>query len=317
MVTMLSGAAVMDGALFVIAANVKCPQPQDREHLVAAEMVGIKNLVIVQNKIDIVSREKAIENLREIEEFVKGSIAEKAPIIPVSAQHGLNIDALIEAVERVIPTPKRDVNAPGRMHVLRSFDVNKPGTEAERLVGGVIGGAIVQGVLRVGDEIEIRPGIRVETGGKVRYEPLTATIRSLYAGGRQVNEAKCGGLVGVGTSLDPSLTKSDGLVGNVVGKPGTLPNVLDKLTLETRLFERAVGTEEMVIVEKIKMNEPLVINIGTSVTSGVVTSVRGEIVEATLKRPVCTEPGARAAISRRIGDSWRLIGFGTVKGSSH
>jgi len=313
MVTMLSGAALMDGALFVLAANAKCPQPQDREHLAAAEMVGIKNLILVQNKIDVVDKQRAIENFKEIRSFVKGTRAEKAPTIPVSAQHKLNVDVLIWAIEKNIPTLKRDPNAPPRMYVLRSFEVNKPGTEAEDLVGGVIGGSIVQGVFRVGDEIEIRPGLRVEAAGKVHYQPLTTPIKSLHLAAGPVEEARPGGLIGIGTNLDPSVTKSDGLVGSVVGKIGMLPETLDKLTLDVQLFERAVGTEQLVVVDKVKMNEPLVLNIGTTVTSGLVTSAREHIVEVSLKKPICAESGSRIALSRRIGDSWRLIGYGSLK----
>jgi translation initiation factor 2 subunit 3 len=313
MVTMLSGAALMDGALFVIDARAKCPQAQDREHLLAAEITGIKNLIIVQNKIDIVSKERALENYKEIKEFIKGTLAENAPIIPVSAQHKLNIDVLLEAIEKIIPTPKRNLNAPPRMYVLRSFDVNKPGTEAEKLVGGVLGGSISQGVFRVNDEIEIRPGLRVESGGKSTYQPITTIIENLHTSFGPIKEAKCGGLIGVGTKLDPSLTKSDGLVGNVVGKEGGLPEVLEELSMEVHLFENVVGTEKVIPVEKIKTNEALVLNIATTVTSGVVTSVRESIVEVTLRKPVCTEIGARAAISRRIGEGWRLIGYGIIK----
>jgi len=312
MVTMLSGAALMDGALFVIAADAKCPQAQDREHMIAAKMAGIRSIILIQNKIDIVSRERAVENYYEIVKFLEEFDMERSPIIPVSAQHKVNVDAVIEAIEKHIPTPSRDPNAPPKMHILRSFDVNKPGTDVEDLVGGVLGGSITQGVFRVGDEIEIKPGVR-EKGGKGGYVTLVAEIRSLMVSTGQVNEARPGGLVGVGTSLDPFLTKSDGLVGNVVGKVGTLPEALSTLTLETQLFERAVGTEELVRVEKVKMNEALVLNVATSVTSGVVTSVRDDVVEISLKKPVCVEPDGKVAISRRIGEGWRLIGYGRLR----
>ena len=96
MATMLSGAAIMDGAILVIAADEPCPQPQTREHLAAAEVSGIKNLIIVQNKIDIVDEKRALESYKEIKNFVKGTVAEKAPIIPISAQRGINIDVLAQ-----------------------------------------------------------------------------------------------------------------------------------------------------------------------------------------------------------------------------
>lgn len=313
MATMLSGAAVMDGALLVIAADEPCPQPQTREHLAAIEIVGVNNLVIVQNKIDLVDEKRALENYEEISKFVRGSIAENAPIVPVSAQHCVNIDALIQALEEHIPTPKRDPTKPARMHVVRSFDVNKPGTPAEKLVGGVIGGTILQGKFCVKDEIEIRPGIRTIKQGRTLYEPLLTEITTLHAGGRKTKEAQCGGLVGIGTLLDPSLTKADGLIGNLVGKPGMLPPTLSELTLETHLFERAVGTKELAEVEKVRIGENLLLDIGTSITAGNVVSIKGDTITIRLGRPVCAEKGTRAAINRKLAGRWRLIGYGILK----
>ena len=310
MITMLSGTALTDGALLVLSATEKCPQPQDREHFAAAQIVGINKLVIVQNKIDVVTKERILENHREIQEFIKGTIAEKAPIIPLSAQRGINIDVLIAAIQEHIPTPTRDLTKPPIMSILRSFDVNRPGTPALEIQGGVIGGSILQGRFRTEDEIEIRPGIHVDKGGKSYYEPLLTKITSLQAGGRTVKEAVPGGLIGMGTLLDPSLGKADNLVGNVVGHPGKLPPVLNHLVLEVKLLEKVVGTETQATTERIKTNEPLVLNTGAAVSSGIVTSARNGIVEIALRRPVCIEPNARVALSRRIGDSWRLIGFG-------
>ncbi len=313
MVTMLSGAALMDGSLFVVAADAKFPQAQDREHLLAAEMAGIKKMIIVQNKIDVLDRKRAIENMKEIKKFIKGRPSEKAPIIPVSAQHGVNIDLLIETIEKEIPTPKRNSSATPQMYVLRSFDINKPGTPAEGLRGGVVGGSIVQGAFKRNDKIEIRPGLRVESGGKTSFKPIYAEIRSLHVSDGEVEKVGPGGLVGLGTSLCPSVVKADSLVGSIIGKEGDLPPVLDKVALDVELFEKAVGTEELVTVQKIKTNEPLVLNVSTAVTSGVVTSAREQIVEIALKRPICAAQNFKAAISRRIGDSWRLIGYGTFK----
>jgi len=314
MATMLSGAAVMDGAILVIAADEPCPQPQTREHLAAIEIVGIKNLVIVQNKIDIVDEKRALESYEEIVKFVKGTIAEEAPIIPISAQHRINIDTLLQALEERVPTPPRDPKKPPRMYVVRSFDVNKPGTPVEKLVGGVIGGTIFQGKFNSQDEIEIRPGIRVEKHGKPFYEPLFTEIASLHTGGKKVQEAQCGGLVGVGTFLDPSLTKADGLIGNLVGTPNMLPETRTELTLETHFFERVVGTKELVEVNKTQKGEVLLLDVGTAITTGNVASIGKDVVTLQLGRPVCAEQGFRAAINRKIAGRWRLIGYGTIRG---
>jgi translation initiation factor 2 subunit 3 len=312
MATMLSGAAIMDGALLVIAADEVCPQPQTREHLAAAEIVGIKNMVIVQNKIDLVDEKRALESYKEIVNFVKGSVAEGAPIIPISAQHNVNIDVLIQAMEEYIPTPKRDPNLQPIMYVVRSFDVNKPGTLAEDLKGGVLGGSILQGKFQVGDEIEIRPGFGIQKGERLTYEPLFTEVVSLQAGGKKVKSAQCGGLVGVGTQLDPSLTKADGLTGNLTGKPEMLPPTLNEVTLETFFLERAVGTKELVQVEKLQVRETFLLDVGTSITSGTVNSIKGNTITFTLGRPVCAQEGSRVAISRKIAGRWRLIGYGII-----
>ncbi len=314
MATMLSGAALMDGALLVIAANERCPQPQTREHFAALDIVGVRNLVVVQNKVDVVTPERARENYREIKEFLKGTWAENAPIIPVSALHRVNIDAVLMAIEAVIPTPHRDPAKPPLMYVARSFDVNKPGTPVDRLQGGVIGGSLIQGVLRVGDEIEIVPGVRVEKpGGKVVYEPLQTTVTSLRFGNLEVEEARPGGLVAVGTELDPSITKADNLVGNVVGRPGHLPPVRNELRLEYHLLERVVGTKELVKMPPLRLREPLMLTVGTAITLGIITRLGKDEIEVVLRRPVAVWSNARIAISRQVMGRWRLVGWGVVK----
>ncbi len=311
MANMLSGAAVMDGSILVIASNEKVPQPQTREHLLALQMMGMKDIVIVQNKIDLISDQEAFDNYRAIKNFVGGSVAADAPIIPVSAQHQLNMDALIEAIQKHIPTPVRNKDASPLMQVLRSFDVNHPGLDESKLVGGVLGGTLLQGKIAVGDEIELRPGIAEE--GRTEIEPMVTTVTSIMTSAGRSEEARSGGLIALGTELDPFFTRSDSLVGCVLGKPNSLPPVFQSLSLDVKLFETAVGTQELVKVDKIKMSEVLRLNVGTGVTVGTVTSTREAIVDCKLRKSVCAAKGSRVAISRRIGDRWRLIGAGTVR----
>jgi len=314
MASMLAGATLMDGALMVIDCTQPCPQPQTREHLIALEMIGLKNIIIVQNKIELANRETLLKNYNEIQAFIKGSIAEGAPIIPVSALHKINIDVLLQAIEEYIPTPVRDESKPARVYIARSFDVNKPGTPFDKLSGGVIGGSIIQGVLRLDDEIEISPGLLIEHNGKIEHSPLYTRVVSLKAGEIPVKIAKPGGLVGIGTLLDPSLTKADALVGNVAGIPGTLPPVWYEFSFVPHMLEWVVGLKEPQRVEPLKVKEPLMINVGTATTLGTITSISKEYVHVSLKRPVCAEENARIAISRRIGGRWRLIGYGIIRG---
>lgn len=312
MATMLSGSALMDGAMLVIAANETCPQPQTKEHLMALQLVGIRNIVIVQNKIDVVSQKEALRHYEQIRAFVKGTIAENAPIIPVSAQKAINMGALVEALDQTIPVPERDPNAEPLMLLARSFDVNKPGSNWRDLRGGVIGGSLIRGILRESDDIEIRPGLQVQAENRVRWEPIETKITTINAGSRKVTEATPGGLLGIGTKLDPALTKSDALAGQVAGHPGKLPPVWDRIRFRVTLMERVVGASSETQIEPLKHNEPLMLSVGTAVTVGIVVNTRKDIVETTLKRPVCAETGARIAISRQVGGRWRLIGMGVL-----
>ncbi|MEM1689561.1 MAG: translation initiation factor IF-2 subunit gamma [Candidatus Hadarchaeales archaeon] len=312
MATMLSGAAIVDGAVLVIAANEKCPQPQTKEHLMALKIIGVKNVVVAQNKIELVPKEKVIENYQQIRKFLDEMGYSEAPVIPVSAIHKANIDKLIEAIEKYIPTPQRDPTKPPLMFVARSFDVNKPGTPPEKLVGGIVGGSLTQGKLKIGDEIKIAPGIEITKSGKTYWQPLETNVVSLQAMGEPLEEAGPGGLIGVGTDLDPSLTKADALVGSVLGSREHLPEVLDKIEFEVKLLERVVGLSEEMEVKPLTMNEPLMVNIGTATRSGIITHIKGERITVSLKYPVCAERGWRVAISRRVANKWRLIGYGVI-----
>ena len=307
MAVMLSGAAIMDAALLIIAANEKCPQPQTREHLSALEIMGFDKFIIVQNKIDVCTRERAMESYKEIKEFLKGSRLEDSPIIPVSAHHNRNIDLLIQTIEEVFPTPKKDLKNDFQMNVARSFDINKPGTAPKNIKGGVLGGTIGSGQIKIGDELEIRPGRTTKKG----LETINAEVESLYSGIARKSLGP-GGLVAIGTSLDPAMTKSDSLIGNVIGKPGSLPPVWDRLKIEATLLDRVVGTKKIQDVKELKTKEPLVITVGTRTTVGVPITVKDNIVDIKLSIPVCAPVGQRIALSRQVDGKWHLIGYGII-----
>jgi len=312
MATMLAGATLMDAALLVIAANEPCPQPQTREHLMALEIIGVKQLIVVQNKLDVVDKDRAKKNYAEIVEFLSKTQYADAPIIPVSALHKVNIDALVMAMAKLFHPPPRNLSGPAIMYVARSFDVNKPGTKPKDLVGGVLGGSLLQGVIRVGDEVEIKPGIRVERPGRrIEYVPLVTRVESIRYGNIEVDEARPGGLVAISTTLDPSLTKGDLMIGNVVGHK--VPDPVNKMTIEYHLFERVVGSRMQEKVEPIRPREVLMLTVGTAVTIGIVTRVTKEYLEVVLRRPVVVLPQSKVAISRQVRDRWRLVGWGVPK----
>ncbi|VVB66034.1 Translation initiation factor 2 subunit gamma [Candidatus Gugararchaeum adminiculabundum] len=311
MATAIAASSIMDAVMLVIGANEKCPQPQTEEHLMVLDVLGIKNIIVVQNKIDLVTKQKALENYKEIKAFLKGSVAEKAPIVPVAANFNTNIDKLIEAIQTYFPTPKRNDKADPLMYVARSFDINKPGTDVGKIAGGVIGGSIVQGKFAVGDKIEIRPGYSVEEKNSIKTHALETEIIAIHSEKNTLKKAAPGGLVALETLLDPSLTKNDGMVGNIVGKPGSLPPVVDKLDLEFKLFARQ-GIDN----SPLKQAEPVVVSAGTATALGFVEKVKKNKLELKLKRPICAMPGMKVALSRRIGQRWRLSGYGILPKSN-
>jgi translation initiation factor 2 subunit 3 len=313
MATMLAGATIMDGAILLISANEECPQPQTREHIMALEIMGIDNIVIVQNKIDLVGEKQAVKNYDEIKKFIKTTKYKNTPIIPISAQHNVGISVLIDAIENTIKTPKRDLKKDPLMLVARSFDVNKPGVKIEKIQGGVLGGALKQGILKEGEEIEIKPGYEVAEKNKKVWIPLKTKIVGLRSGGGALKEVNPGGSIGVLTSLDPAVVFSDKLTGSVVGLSGKLPPVWNELKLEVNLLDRVVGSKKDLNVEPVKLNEALMLNVNSAATVGVVFELKKDHIKCKLKLPVCAEVGSRITMSRMIGNRFRLIGYGIIK----
>ncbi|MFH1056269.1 MAG: translation initiation factor IF-2 subunit gamma [Candidatus Micrarchaeota archaeon] len=308
MATVIAASSIMDGALFVIAANEECPRPQTLEHLMIIEAAGIERVVIVQNKVDLVSKEKVLENHKQIKEFLKGTKLENAPVVPTVANVKGNIDALIQAIEETIPSPKREAaEGKGRMLVARSFDVNRPGKDVKQLNGGVVGGSIIEGKLRVGDEVTILPGSLRIKKEKEHYQPLTTEIVALFAENEKLEEAGPGGLIAVGTKLDPALTHSDFLVGSVLGAKEKIPPVKTELKLEITQMKRLLQK----FPDSFKPNEPLVLGVGTSTTVGFVTEQKKKTATVVLKKPVCVDSSQKIAVMRRAENRWRL--YGTAK----
>ena len=306
MATAIASSSIIDCALFVISASETCPMPQTREHLMIIDALGIKNAIIAQTKIDVVGKEKARKSFEQIRAFVKGSVIENAPIIPVMANKGINIDALLDEIAK-INVPDRDVGANPLMYVARSFDVNRPGTLISDLVGGVVGGSVIRGTFKVGDEIEIKPGVVISQNKKDSYEPLISRITSLSAGSEHLEKAIAGGLIAVGTDTDPAFTKADGLVGQVIGKVGTLPDVTNNITLNYTSLNRTDIPKQA-----FKKGERVLLGIGTGTYVGMIDNVRKNTLEMQLNRQACIDKAAKISVLRNFGQRWKLSGFGVI-----
>jgi len=312
MATMLSGAAIIDAAILVIAANEGI-KPQTREHFMALQAKKIKNIIIVQNKIDLVDKKEAIENYKKIKEFVKGTLAENSPIIPVSAQQEINIDKILEVLNE-IKIPERDTNSEPVFLIARSFDINRPGTLIKNLKGGVFGGILRKGKLKIGDEIEIKPGLSIKKAHQQTYKTVTAKILSIHKGNNSVKEVLPGASISIETSLDPFLTKTDSLTGCLVSKKGFLPEISHRIKIKSELFKEVLGISEYQKIEPVKMKEMLMLSVNTTITVGVVEKIRdnGGEIEVSLNIPVVAIKNDNVGIARNINSHWRLIGWGEI-----
>uniref|UniRef100_A0A2K5Z496 protein-synthesizing GTPase n=1 Tax=Mandrillus leucophaeus TaxID=9568 RepID=A0A2K5Z496_MANLE len=279
MATMLNGAAVMDAAFLLIAGDDSCPQPQTSEHLAAIEIMTLKHILILQNKIDLVKESQAKEQYEQILAFL-------APIIPILAQLKYNIEVVCEYIVKKIPVSPRDFTSEPGLIVIKSFDVDKPGCEVDDLNGGVAGGSILKGVLTVGQEIEVRPGIvSKDSEGKLMCKPIFSKIVSLFA---EHNDL-------------------------------ALPEIFTELEISYFLLRRLLGVctegdKKAAKVQKLSKNEVLMVNIGSLLTGGRVSAVKADLGKIVLTNPVCTEVGEKIALSRRVEKHWRLIGWGQIRG---
>jgi translation initiation factor 2 subunit 3 len=347
MATMLNGAAIMDAALLLIAANESFPQPQTLEHLSAVEILQLKSLIVLQNKIDLVKPVEAIDQYQSIVQFLTSSTifaSNVTPVIPISAVSRCNIDVVLQYII-ALPIPERPLRVPFRFLVVRSFDVNAPGSGVDDLQGGVMGGSIQQGVVRIGDEIEIRPGLlRCTADNNVLWSPLRTRVTSIRTEGASLPLAVPGGLVAVGTELDPSLTRQNRQCGAICGPPSTLPDVFIEIEVQIFLLTHVVGMPRSSSgpassssssgsggvqvsmssrflpgaflqhrVAKLSVGENLRITCRAYTTAATVLARRGELAKLRLSIPLCCCVDDKITISRMVEKKHRLIGWGTVR----
>lgn len=319
---MMSGAGCVDGAILVIAANESCPQSQTQEHLAVADLAGLEIIAVVQNKMDLCN--DYVGHYDQIKEFVQGTVAEPANIIPSICRpditKGVNEVcqelarfALHHTIQKAseLLVGQIELN-PLRMLLVRSFDFNKPGLDdSSQLIGGGLGGPIVSGEMKIGMIYEARPGRIVAENNEKRFMPLVFRIDTLKTP-KSVNYAVKGGNIGVGTSLDPSLTRNDGMAGQIVGTVGTLPNVYG--IIEGRYF--------VMKGKKLQEGDLVRITISTQTSDGVVKKTKKDKkirkLLVMLKRPVCCEPNEPFSImTKDESGTFHLIAKGEVLDSSN
>ena len=300
MAVMLSGATLLNGAILVIAANEECPQPRTVEHFSALKMHGIKHMVVAQNKLDLVTKEEAQENYKKIRKFLDDEGYFHVPIIPTSAHFDANIDALVYALLDSIPVPELDTTSPLKMRVVRSFDINNPGITVDKLKGGVLGGAIICGTLCEKQKVWLYPGIT---------KPIELTVESLNSNGVSFKKVHAGGLIAIGTDLDPFFVSGDKMIGQLICEESSKPLVTQEMELKYSKIDRLLDSNK----DSLKLGENIVLIIGTAAHLGTIKKIKGENVSVSLKNQAVYYKDETIAISRLVSGRWRLSGYAQAR----
>lgn len=328
---------IMDSVLLVIAANEPI-QSQTHQHILAYLSSRTKitassdtKAVMIHNKLDLVTKEQAIASHREITEFMVGSSFEDVPMIPTSLRTGRGTDDMVRAiVDCMTPTwTRKSFTGPGELSVVRSFDLNRNGRFKKQLLGAAFGGAVSRGVFRVGEWIEIKPGL-IDLD-KHTVQPLYTKIQSIYSGVHSIDYALPGGTIAISTGLDPSLSLKNNMAGQTIGHVGTLGEIVDQIELPLR---RAVDLEGNKIKPtpgmKVKINNKTMTVTGQILTYKKARRTSKDKATATAKlktasiqldRPICIIEGAHVAVlttdSALIGDgdvvSAKLVTYNIIK----
>lgn len=308
--TMIRGSSVMEAAIVVTDAKQIPHQHQTLEHLAILEILGVKKIIVVQNKCDLVTQPECQSHYEQLRLQFKGTVADNAPVIPICAQRGLNISVVMTqlyAMCKSLQEEESKVTYPfSGFAIIRSFDINKPDTTVSDLKGGVLGGCLIGPEhVNVGDVVEIRPGlIRSDNS----FIPLRTTVRTIFSEQKSVQNCEFGGLFALGTNLDPTATKSDRLVGSVAGPPDRLPPVIRENNIKVVYITLEKDSKS----SKLSESETYHFMWGNLVVKGQIAKTDTKnVFHITYEHPVCNYTN-RCIIYGKKSEGFSMVGFGTI-----
>ncbi|MEM0143746.1 MAG: hypothetical protein QXL94_07370, partial [Candidatus Parvarchaeum sp.] len=217
------------------------------------------------------------------------------------AAQNVNITELIQEIGR-FEVPNNSNEERTEMVVVRSFDINKPGADIKELKGGVIGGGLKSGSLKIGDSVVVYPGVYIKNS----WKPLKTKVLSIQSEFGPEKTAYRGLMIGLETNLDPSLTRRDNLAGSLVVKSDTVP-----------LFKNRIAVKYVPIQDKFgkppQKNETVLLNVLSSKILGTVVSYSNNGIVINLGNSALPFfIGERAILSRKINNVWTLAGSGNI-----
>lgn len=306
MATMINGTCAMDSTILIESASNKEIASQTKEHLLAIGISGLENKIACLNKMDLVKKEVAYDKITSLEQQLKGTAAEHSPIVPVAANYGVNIDVLCEYICRYMNEPVRNPSDKLKMILVRSFNINKQETSYEKLEGGVVGGTILCGTVKLGDKVNIYPGItnKNNTGSEhsFTYKPLIGTVLSINSETNNLQFAIPGGLIGMKLDIDPGLTHNDGLIGNILTSEDHDFKILEAFIVEMEMINRSE------IIELVK-KDIIVVNSNACNQKCEVLSVnKNKAKLKLLEKPICVKFGDHITLSKIVDNKIFIIG---------
>lgn len=296
--TVLSSISLMDGAIIVIAVDQPLiNKSQLIQHLAIAKLAGLKKIIICMNKIDLVSKTILLERKKELDLILEKYDIKPYIIIPTCFNKKIGINYLLNAIMELFnPSEYLTRNLDKPLFIInRTFDINKPGTLWNDVSGGVLGGTLISGKLKIGDDIEIGPGFE---------NTFKSKILSIKTDETELEEVLPGGLIGIGTNLDPFYCKNDKLIGNVVSLLGELPNIYNEISLNTTLIDLFGFKWEPII------NDNVTLQIGTRVCEAKLKNIIDQKYTFELFKPTCISEKQHIIICRNYDKTLKIVADG-------
>lgn len=309
LLVMLSSVSLMKGAIVVVSATESIlKNHQLIQHLAAAKISALENLIIIFNKLDLISKDKAIKHKEELDELLIKLKIKPRYIIPAVLNKKIGLQNIIKAIMEVFPPKllKSSDAETSEFRITRSFDINKPGTNWNEIKGGVFGGSLLSGIFKIGDEIEISPGqYKKEKNGKFTVIPIITTIKSIQTDKNNLEILYPGGLTAIGTDIDAYYCKDDKLAGSLVGIKGTLPMVYQEIIINITLTTDFDGNWYP------KCNDNVCLQIGNINIEAILIELDENKFKFKLSKPVCI-PNNSLIIVCSNNNEIKIVGFGKL-----
>ena len=296
-ITMLSNIQVMDGIILVVSAAEKLSnKPQLLQHLDAIKIGKFNKIIILFNKLDLISKDTALKRKKELDTLLENYNIKPNAIIPTAINLGLGKENILKAIMTFFPA-KKDNSKNNLFYITRSFNINKNNCNYKNLKGGVIGGSLLNGKFKLNDEIEIRPGVIENVNNSIKCKPLVTKITSLQSDELKLDDITPGGLIGIGTNIDPQFTTNDYLSGNIVGLKGTLPEIYTKISIKYELIND----------NNLNNNDLIYLQIGPA-------SCKSKFIDKIfyLEKPCCVDDDMLIILSKKINNKFNIIGYGNL-----